>query len=192
MSVFAIIMFAATLYFAYQIYMHVQSLEDSPHVNDEKSEEISDVNQLVEEADEAYQNEDLKTAQEKLGAAYLTQPQNIEILNKLAYVHAKRGDIQLAIDLYNRSLGMDENDDVTHNALASLYRTNGSLVLAKEHYEKALMIDDAYAVTYYNYANLLVDLGESKQAEDMYLKALELDSQMSDAQEALENLRKAQ
>lgn len=192
MSVFAIIMFAATLYFAYQIYMHVQSLEDSPQVNDEKSGGISEVNQLVEEADEAYQNQDLKTAQEKLGAAYLTQPQNIEILNKLAFVHAKRGDIQLAIDLYNRSLGMDENDDLTHNALASLYRSNGSLVLAKEHYEKALMIDDAYAVTYYNYANLLVDLGESEQAEKMYLKALELDSDMSDAREALETLRKTQ
>lgn len=190
MSVFAIIMFTVTLYFAYQIFMHVQSLEESPPANDEKSEEISDVNQLVQEADEAYQNEDFKTAQEKLGAAYLTQPQNIEILNKLAYVHAKRGDIQLAIDLYNRSLGLDDNDDVTHNALASLYRTNGSLVLAKEHYEKALMIDDEYAVTYYNYANLLVDLGETKQAEDMYLKALELDSEMSDAHEALENLRK--
>lgn len=192
MSVFAIIMFAATLYFAYQIFMHVQSLEDVSPVNDEKAGEKLSVNELVQEADEAYQNEDFKTAQEKLGAAYLTQPQNIEILNKLAFVHAKRGDVQLAIDLYNRSLGMDENDDLTHNALASLYRTNGSLVLAKEHYEKALIIDDAYAVTYYNYANLLVDLGENDQAIAMYLKALELDSDMSDAREALENLRKTQ
>ncbi|MDP3266477.1 MAG: tetratricopeptide repeat protein [Sulfuricurvum sp.] len=192
MSVFAIIMFAATLYFAYQIFRHVQSLEDVPRIEDEEQKETADVNSLVEEADEAYQSEDLKTAQEKLGQAYLAQPQNVEILNKLAYVHAKRGDIQLAIDLYNRSLSMDENDDLTHNALASLYRTNGSLMLAKEHYEKALMIDDAYAVTYYNYANLLVDLGESDQAQEMYLKALELDSEMSDAREALENLRKVQ
>ncbi|MDP3301299.1 MAG: tetratricopeptide repeat protein [Sulfuricurvum sp.] len=191
MSVFAIIMFAATLYFAYQIFMHVQSLEDSPLDNDERSEGILDVNQLVEEADEAYQNEDLKMAQEKLGAAYLVQPQNIEILNKLAFVHAKRGDIQLAIDLYNRSLTMDENDDLVHNALGSLYRTNGSLILAKEHYEKALKIDDAYAVTYYNYANLLVDLGEKEQAEAMYLRAIELDAEMNEAREALENLRKA-
>lgn len=192
MSVFAIIMFAATLYFTYQIFRHVQSLEDMPRMEDEEQKETLDVNRLVEEADEAYQSEDFKTAQEKLGQAYLAQPQNVEILNKLAYVHAKRGDIQLAIDLYNRSLSMDENDDLTHNALASLYRTHGSLMLAKEHYEKALMIDDAYAVTYYNYANLLVDLGENDQAQSMYLKALELDSEMSDAREALENLRKAQ
>ena len=192
MSVFAIMMFAATLYFAYQIFTHVQSMEDSPQKNAENSGGILDVNRLVEEADEAYQNEDFKTAQEKLGAAYLVQPQNIEILNKLAYIHAKRGDVQLAIDLYNRSLTMDDNDDLTHNALASLYRTKGSLIQAKEHYEKALMIDDTYAVTYYNYANLLVDLGESDQASKMYLKALELDSEMSEAREALEAIRKEQ
>lgn len=192
MSVFAIIMFAATLYFAYQIFTHVQSLEDISLANGDKSEETVDVNQLVKEADKAYQNEDLQTAQEKLGAACLAQPQNIEILNKLAYVHAKCGDVPLAIDLYNRSLSMDDNDDLTHNALASLYRTKGSLMLAKEHYEKALVIDDAYAVTYYNYANLLVDLGERKQAEEMYVKALELDSELSDAREALESLRKEQ
>lgn len=192
MSVFAIIMFAATLYFAYQIFRHVQSLEDTlPHSSEQATRPI-DVNSLVWEADQAYEQEDFKTAQEKLGQAYLLEPQNLEILNKLAFIHGKRGDIQLAIDLYNRSLGMDKNDDLVHNALASLYRTQGSLMLAKEHYEKALIIDDAYAVTYYNYANLLVDLGEKEQAEAMYLRAIELDSEMTEAHEALENLRKAQ
>jgi Tfp pilus assembly protein PilF len=192
MSVFAIIMFAATLYFAYHIFRHVQSLEDILPENDKGTTETIDVNSLVREADEAYGDEDFKTTQEKLGQAYLLEPQNLEILNKLAFVHGKRGDVQLAIDLYNRSLSMDENDDLVHNALASLYRTKGSLILAKEHYEKALTIDDAYAVTYYNYANLLADLEEKEQAEAMYLRAIELDDEMSEAHEALENLRKAQ
>lgn len=192
MSVFAIIMFVATLYFAYQIFRHVQSLEDTlPHNNEQSSRTIN-VNALVEEADEAYQKEDFKKAQEKLGQAYLLEPQNLEILNKLAFIHGKRGDVQLGIDLYKRSLGMDENDDMVHNALASMYRAQGSLMLAKEHYEKALSIDDAYAVTYYNYANLLVDLGEKDEAEAMYLRAIELDSEMNEAREALENLRKVQ
>jgi tetratricopeptide (TPR) repeat protein len=192
MSVFAIIMFAATLYFAYQIFRHVQSLEDTlPHKNEHTMRTI-DTNSLVQEADQAYEHEDFKTAQEKLGEAYLLEPQNLEILNKLAFIHAKRGDVQLAIDLYNRSLGMDENDDLVHNALASMYRTQGSLILAKVHYEKALKIDDAYAVTYYNYANLLVDLGENDQAQAMYVRAIELDSEMKEAREALESLRKAQ
>lgn len=192
MSVFAIIMFAATLYFAYQIFRHVQSLEDTLPHNNEQSTRPIDVNSLVGEADQAYEQEDFKAAQEKLGQAYLLEPQNLEILNKLAFIHGKRGDVQLAIDLYNRSLGMDENDDLVHNALASLYRTQGSLMLAKEHYEKALIIDDAYAVTYYNYANLLVDLDEKEQAEAMYLRAIELDGEMTQAHEALESLRKAQ
>lgn len=192
MSVFAIIMFAATLYFAYQIFRHVQSLEDSAPAESEKQRSPVDTDRLLHEADEAYQSGDLRTAQEKLGEAYLAEPKNLEILNKLAYVHAKRDDIQLAIDLYNRSLSMDENDDLTHNAIASLYRTKGSLMLAKEHYEKALQIDDGYAVTYYNYANLLADLGENEKAEEMYLKAIELDNEMTEAREALETLRSAQ
>ncbi len=191
MSVFAIIMFAATLYFAYQIFRHVQSLEDTSLVQSEKKTPSIDIQSLVREADDAYQSGDLKTAQEKLGQAYLIQPENIEILNKLAFVHAKRSDIQLAIDLYNRSLSMNENDDLTHNAIASLYRTKGSLVLAKEHYEKALAIDNAYAVTYYNYGNLLADLGENEKAQAMYLKAIELDNEMTQAHEALETLRRA-
>jgi tetratricopeptide (TPR) repeat protein len=192
MSSFAIIMFAATLYFAYQIFRHVQSLEEPLPNNDEQSTEIIDINSLIAEADEAFEMEDFKTAQEKLGQAYLLEPQNLEILNKLAFIHGKRGDIQLAIDLYNRSLSMDDNDDLVHNAIASLYRTNGSMVLAKEHYDKALRIDDTYAVTYYNYANLLVDLGEKDQAQEMYLRAIEFDSEMNEAREALDNLRKAQ
>ena len=192
MSGFAIIMFAATLYFAYQIFRHVQSLEQPSPNEDKQPRKTVDVNSLVAEADIAYEIEDFKSAQEKLGEAYLLEPHNLEILNKLAFVHAKRGDIQLAIDLYHRSLGMDENDDLVHNALASLYRTKGSLVLAKEHYDKALSIDDSYAVTYYNYANLLVDLGEKEKAEKMYIRAIELDDEMNEAREALETLRKAQ
>ena len=192
MSVFAIIMFAATLFFAYQIFRHVQSLEEPLPKKDEQSGQAVDVNTLVSEADEAYSLEDFKTVQEKLGQAYLLEPQNLEILNKLAFIHGKRGGIQLAIDLYTRSLSMDQNDDLVHNALASLYRAKGSLMLAKEHYDKALSIDDTYAVTYYNYANLLVDLGEKEQAETLYLRAIELDSEMNEAHEALENLRKAQ
>lgn len=192
MSVFAIIMFAATLYFAYQIFRHVQSLEEPLSHNNEQSMKLFDVNSLVREADEAYEQEDFKRAQEKLGQAYLLEPQNLETLNKLAFIHGKQGDVQLAIDLYNRSLGMDENDDLVHNALASMYRTQGSLMLAKEHYEKALKIDDLYAATYYNYANLLVDLGEKEQAEVMYSRAVELDSEMDEAREALDNLRRAQ
>ncbi|MFA6188948.1 MAG: tetratricopeptide repeat protein [Sulfuricurvum sp.] len=192
MSVFAIIMFAVTLYFAYQIFTHVQSMEDTVPVEDEIQTGSIDISSLVDEADEAYQNGDLSSAQEKLEQAHFADSENSEILNKLAYVHAKRDDVVGAISLYSHSLRMNENDDLTHNAIASLYRAKGSLMLAKEHYEKALEIDDAYAVTFYNYANLLVDLGENKKAEAMYQRAIELDSEMIEAHEALENLRKVQ
>lgn len=192
MSTFAIIMFAATLFFAYQIFRHVQSLEDTTSADSMNPVPLVDPNELVGEADDAYQNGDLAAAREKLQQAYALVPDDIEIVNKLAFVHGKLEEPEEAIRLYALSLQMDDTDDLTHNALASLYRAQGSLTLAKEHYEKALRIDDTYAVTYYNYGNLLGDLGEKQEAEAMYLKAIELDRDLTEARSALEALRAAE
>lgn len=193
MSIFQILMFAATLFFAYQIFRHVQSLEDDTSSMqpgfDEEELPAPMSESLVEQADEAYQNGHFQTARKALHEAVSLEPNNPEILNKLAFVTAKTGDVSEAIELYKRSLDIDGNDDLTHNAIASLYRTMGEREAAREHYENALRIDDAYAQTYYNYGNLLSDMGETRKAETMYLKALELQNDFSEAREALDELR---
>jgi len=193
MSIFQILMFAATLFFAYQIFRHVQSLEDEPSSVQPNSEEdefpVSVSESLVEQADEAYQNGHFQTARKALQEAVALEENNPEILNKLAFVTAKTGDVSEAIELYKHSLSLDGNDDLTHNAIASLYRLQGEVESAREHYEKALLIDDAYPQTYYNYGNLLVDMGNTLKAGEMYLKALELQNDFPEASEALESLR---
>ena len=93
-----------------------------------------------------------------------------------------------AIELYERSLGIDANDDLVHNAIASLYRKQGAYARSEEHYQKALAIDNSYARTYYNYANLLAEMDEKARAESMYRKALELDRDFDEAREALAEL----
>ncbi|MFA6145169.1 MAG: tetratricopeptide repeat protein [Sulfurimonas sp.] len=195
MSTFAIIMLAATAFFAYKIYEHVNTLEDkgggeaeavAPIVEVKSSINVAD---LMEEADEAYGEGDLERALDKLMKANILFPNTAEIVNKLAFVNGKVGNTQKAIELYQHSLQLDSNDDLTHNAIASMYKIEGSLLLAKEHYEKALQIDDGYAITYYNYGNLLAELGKIQEARKMYEHALGLEEEFPEALEALENLK---
>ncbi|MCI4405917.1 MAG: tetratricopeptide repeat protein [Sulfuricurvum sp.] len=191
MSTFQILMFAATLFFAFQIYHHVQNLEDKRPNNDTDGHgdrAVFSTESLVEEADGAYERGEIGRAKEILEEAYRLEPTNPEIVNKLAYVTAKSGDRLRGIELYERSLELDENDDLTHNAIASLYRSERAYERAQDHYLKALEIDERYPQTYFNYGNLLVDMGEREQAREMYKRALELQSDFPQAREALLSL----
>jgi tetratricopeptide (TPR) repeat protein len=188
-------MIGATLFFAYQIYRHVQTLDDSlpkdegPKIVDTA---VFSASALVEEADNAYERGELERARTALEEASRIDPENPEIVNKLAFVTAKTGDRLRAIELYERSLELDENDDLTHNAIASLYRAENAYERAQDHYLKAIEIDDTYAQTFYNYANLLVDMDEIEEARAMYKRALELQSDFLQAREALLSLGSAQ
>jgi tetratricopeptide (TPR) repeat protein len=191
MGTFQILMLAATLFFAYQIYRHVQTLEDSSPKNSQPDiPETADVSTstLVDNADIAYEHGELDKAKSMLEEAITLEPKNPEILNKLAFVTAKSGDRLKGIELYEKSLELDENDDLTHNAIASLYRAENAYERSQDHYLKAIEIDASYAQTYYNYGNLLVDMGEIEEARNMYKRALDLQSDFPQAREALLSL----
>lgn len=188
MSTFQILMFAATLFFAYQIYRHVQTLEDAKGAESEPRAMKISASELVDKADNAYERGEIENARSILEEASVVEPANPEILNKLAFVTAKTGNRLKAIELYERSLELDENDDLTHNAIASLYRAENAYERSQDHYRKAIEIDDTYAQTFYNYGNLLVDMGEIEEARAMYKRALELQSDFPQAREALLSL----
>ncbi|WP_298694312.1 tetratricopeptide repeat protein [uncultured Sulfuricurvum sp.] len=191
MSTFQILMFAATLFFAYQIFRHVQQLDYSlPQESQERERNtaVSSASSLTDQADSAYERGAIEEAKTYLEEALSLESHNPEIMNKLAFVTAKSGDRINAIELYERSLELDENDDLTHNAIASLYRSEKAYERAQDHYLKALEIDDTYAQTYYNYGNLLVDMHEKEEARNMYKRALQLQSDFPQAREALLSL----
>lgn len=195
MSTFAIIMFALTAFFAYQIYRHVQTLEDPSEVqrdpipeNPAPKSQFS-VEAMIEEADEAYAEGELERARDKLRRASTLDTNNPEILNKLGFIEGKMGNLSDAISYYQRSIAIDPRDDLTYNAIASIYKESGEYTTAQEHFEKALSIDDDYPITYYNYGNLLSTMGETKRAIEMYERALVLDEEFSEAREALEALK---
>ena len=128
MSTFAIIMLGITGFFAYQIYRHVQTLEDPIEKNEEtvpmavKPIVSNNVDVLIEEADESYSEGDLERALDKLNRANALYQNNTEVLNKLAFINGKMGNADEAIALYTRSIELDATDDLTHIALASIYK----------------------------------------------------------------------
>jgi tetratricopeptide (TPR) repeat protein len=208
MTLIQILMLGASAFFAFKIYQHIQTLEDnntdSQNQDYEPSQDQSDqeyekqlqtfspysVEELVDSADEAYQNEDEQKALSLLNEANLKEPGNAEILFKLGFISAKVGDNSNAITYYKQSLDVDKNDEFVHNSLASVYRSEGEFASAKMHLNDSLALNDTSPVTYYNYGNLMVDMGNEDVAAEMYTKALELDPELEQAKEELEKLKK--
>jgi Flp pilus assembly protein TadD len=211
MTLLQILMLGASAYFAYKIYQHVQTLEDGQGQNnqnsnqeyepsqDQKDEEYAQklqtfspysVEELVESADEAFQNGEDKTALAKLNEANLKEPGNAEILFKLGFISAKIGDNENAIRYYKQSLDVDSSDEFVHNSLASVYRAQKEYASAKMHLNDSLDLNDKNPVTYFNYANLMIDMKNEDVAEDMYAKALQLDPEFEEAKVELEKLQK--
>jgi len=204
MTLLQIIMLGGSAYFAFKIYEHIQTLQDpeqaqeqnnnyqqSNHVEEEKSVNAFSPfssQELVNKADDAFQEGDAKKALSFLSEADVKAPNNTEILFKLGFISASVGDSMSAIDYYKRSLDIDKNDEFVHNSLASVYRSEGSFASAKMHLNDSLEIDDANPITYYNYGNLMVDMENPDVAKDMYNKALELDPEMDAARLELEKL----
>lgn len=189
MTFFQIVMLAATAFFAFKIFEHVQSLEDPSEGPDRRKEPAPyDPQALVQNADEAFEAGDLGRAKALLAEADVKAPNSPEILNKLGFILAREGDAQRAIEHYLASLAIDDGDDMVHNAIASLYREQKEYAKAKEHYEASLAIDSDYEITCFNYANLLVDMGEREAAKAMYEKALVIKPDFMQARFELDKL----
>ena len=189
MTIMQIILLAASAFFAFKVYEHMQGLKD-PESSEDKREQIEekvDIDALVEEADKAYDAGRLLEARELLQKAHNANSSIPELSNRLGFVLAQMGNHQEALKLYNHSLSLKE-EDVTHLAIASELKALGRLDEAEEHYKRAIELDPEYEVTYFNYANLLVEMKRIAEAKMMYEKALQIAPDLDAAKEELEKL----
>lgn len=206
MTLLQIIMLAGSAYFAFKIYEHIQTLQDPQDDNQNNNynsgssyEEVDEnksaeafspfsADELVDKADEAFQEGEPQKALSFLHEADVKAPNNAEILFKLGFISASVGDNMAAIDYYKKSLDVDKNDEFVHNSLASVYRAEKEFASAKMHLNDSLEIDDENPGTYFNYGNLMVDMGNKDVAIEMYKKAIEIDPDFSQAKEELSKL----
>jgi tetratricopeptide (TPR) repeat protein len=217
LTLFQLILLGISAYFAWQVYKFVQGLQDGkpnlPSDDGRRFEEPPEaatpgttaaaeaasipkstslgqsVPELIAKADAAYGEGRLSDARLYLERAEKQDPDNPEILNKLAFVLHRQGEEAEALRYYERSLRIDPNDDLTHNAIAEVLRALGRLDEAQEHYKAAVDIDDTFWETYYNYGRLLIEKGDRDGAKMMFEKAHELAPDADEPVEALKALR---
>jgi len=204
LTLLQLIMLGGSAYFAFKIFEHIQTLQD-PQENNQNSnnnyqpqvdtEDKSanafspfSADELVDKADEAYEDGEPQKALSFLYEADIKAPNNTDILFKLGFISASVEDNMSAIRYYKRSLDIDKNDEFVHNSLASAYRAEGELASAKMHLNDSLEIDDSNPGTYYNYGNLMCDMDNEDVAIEMYKKAIELDPDFTQAKEELQKL----
>lgn len=193
MTLFQIILMLAAGFFAYQVYIHIQGIDEDAEPESMRELEVPAVtapsaDEMIEEADQAYMDDDIDRAGIILGNVVRDYPELAEARNKFAFVLSKQGNKQEAVKQYEASLEIEANDDMTHNALATLLASMDENERAEKHYKQAIDIDDNYEVTWFNYANLMLKLDRKDEARQMYQKALEIAPGFEEAKEALESL----
>ncbi len=203
MTVFQLLMLGASAFFAFKIYEHIQTLQEPKerdnNYDEQTTEEVESrsadafstfsAQYLVEKADIMFEEEDFVKALALLNEANAKEPNNGEILFKIAYILQKSGDNQEAIKYYKQALEIDKENEYIHNSMASIYRKNGEYTSAKIHIKASLDIDSENPITYYNYGNLLVDMQINEEAIVMYEKAIELNPDFLEARDELEKLK---
>jgi tetratricopeptide (TPR) repeat protein len=198
MTLFQIIMLAASGYFAFKIYEHIQTLKEVNPEEDVSSQETPRTAEafstfspesLIQRADEAFENDDKEKALALLIEANAKDTNNPDTLFKIAYILAQQGNLDDALEYYKEALNVDEENEFVHNAMASIYRQKEEYASAKMHLNASLEIDNTNPVTYYNFGNLLVDMHKNEEAIKMYEQALELQPDFDEVKEELEKLR---
>lgn len=190
MTLFQILMFIASGYFAFRIYEHIQTLQDPQNFenNDDVTMTSPNAQMLIDMADEEFKNNNFKKSLELLEDANSKQRYDSEILFKLGFVSQKLKKSDDALRYFNQALEIDDKNEYIHNSIASIYRANNEYASAKTHLNESLAINDKNPITYYNYGNLLVDMKHTNEAKEMYKKALEIDPDFAEAKEELEKL----
>ena len=198
MTLFQIIMLAASGYFAFKIYEHIQTLKDVKENEEAISEDVPRTaaafstfspESLIQRADEAFENDDKEKALALLIEANAKDANNEDTLFKIAYILGAQGNLDEALEYYKEALEVNAENEFVHNAMASIYRQKEEYASAKMHLTASLEIDSRNPVTYYNFGNLLVDMHKKEEAIKMYEKALELQPDFVAVTQELEKLR---
>ena len=202
MTTFQIILLAITAYFAFEVYKHIQTLEDKPK---DKSKPFDDggiesdikewtpktiytIQELIDRADKAFLDGNLDEALKILREANYNKPFDAEILYKIAFILYKQQDYKNSIEALEDALKGDDKDPAIYSLLASNYRALKDYQKASFYIKEALYLDRDNAIYHFNYANILLDLNHKDEAKKEYQKALELDSSLEAAKEELEKL----
>ena len=151
MTLFQLIMLGASAFFAYKIYEHIQTLQDSPeteNVNTEDEQPRSaeafstfDSASLIEKADEALEKGDLQKAMAIYSEANIKEPKNDETLFKMGYALSLQKRYEEALEYFKEAVSVDGQNPFTHLEMAKIYIQDEEYESATMHLNEALEIE---------------------------------------------------
>ncbi len=130
-------------------------------------------------------NRDWKSEDTLWLATAKVAPSGQNIHNNLGDVYARQGDMQKAIEEFQKAIEINPNYADAYHNLANTYQQIGELDLAKENYEKALSINPNLWQSCQNLASIAFNQGDFAKAEEYIEKALQIDPQNPQLQENL-------
>ena len=144
MTIFQLLMLGASAYFAFKIYEHIQTLQDPESVSKEKKPVVRQdvVDSFVEDGDKARESGDFNKALAIYTEAKYAQPDNAEILFKIAYTMSQLERYDEAIEYFEESLEHDNQNPFAYLELSKIYKKLGNEEKAKQHYERAIELDE--------------------------------------------------
>ena len=112
------------------IIFYILSLLSSPTLADNLSENFNEANRLI-------LLKEYSKARKILEILLTKKPDNVEIINNLAFIEAKNGNIDEAIKILRDSLSKNKNIDTIYKNLTNLYAYQANIL-----YEEALSIKE--------------------------------------------------
>ncbi|RUM63500.1 MAG: hypothetical protein DSZ04_05375 [Sulfurimonas sp.] len=146
MTLFQIFMLGTSVFFAYKIYEHIQTLDDPEENVSEPSrtaESFStfDSISLLEKADDEVVKGNLDKALAIYSEANIKEPKSGETLFKMGFTLGLQGRNKEALEYYQDALKVDLENPFSHLEIAYIYLKDGEYASARTHLNAALELD---------------------------------------------------
>lgn len=149
MTIIQLLMLGASAFFAYKIYEHIQTLEDTEKpvgeapVRTAEAFSIFDSTVLIQKADEERENNNLEKALAIYAEANIKEQRNAETLFKMGYTLALQERDEEAVEYFLESIQEDDSNPFAYLEMAKVYKKLGDATKADLYEKKAKAIDDS-------------------------------------------------
>lgn len=119
-------------------------------------------------------------------------PQDSEYYQRLGDSHMVKGEYDLAVTDYNKSIELNPKDSLSYLSRGLSYYNKKAYDLAIADFDKGIALDPKESMSYYNRGNSFEKMGEFQKAITDYQKAVEMDASNEPAKESLQRLQAEQ
>lgn len=135
----------------------------------------SDVENYIQQGLLYFHKEDYDNAERTYQLACRVASDNPRLYSNLGYLRWTAGDIETAIQFYEKAIALDNEYEIPLNNLGVIYLDSlGNLQKAIEMFQSAIAINDHYALAHYNLGRAYSFLGRRLEAAQCFRAAQDI------------------